>query len=106
LKTLILPTVAAKMEFPDQEMKIIFEDLLAGMALSRSDFRTQELRRVRFKSFPRRAIVVPENFRVLERGGDDLYPGRKKIVLRFALPRGSYATIIVKRLTLPNLGSS
>jgi tRNA pseudouridine13 synthase len=28
-------------------------------------------------------------------------PGRKKLVLRFELPRGSYATLIVKRITAP-----
>ena len=31
---------------------------------------------------------------------DELYHGRKKLVLRFDLPRGSYATILVKRLTV------
>ena len=31
---------------------------------------------------------------------DDLHRGRQKLRLEFELPRGSYATIIVKRLTL------
>jgi tRNA pseudouridine13 synthase len=30
---------------------------------------------------------------------DDLYPGKRKLTLSFELPRGSYATIVVKRLT-------
>jgi tRNA pseudouridine13 synthase len=101
LKSLSLPTAAVKMEFTDSEVSRLFEEILLERSLSRSAFRTQELRRIRFKSFPRAAVVVPDDFRVLERGGDELHPGRKKIVLRFALPRGSYATILVKRLTLP-----
>jgi tRNA pseudouridine13 synthase len=30
---------------------------------------------------------------------DELYPPKKKIILQFDLPRGSYATILVKRIT-------
>jgi tRNA pseudouridine13 synthase len=30
---------------------------------------------------------------------DELYDGRRRLTLRFSLPRGSYATILVKRLT-------
>jgi tRNA pseudouridine13 synthase len=33
-------------------------------------------------------------------GDDDLHPGRKTFSLSFELPRGSYATIVVKRLML------
>ncbi|MCX6565615.1 MAG: tRNA pseudouridine(13) synthase TruD [Candidatus Aminicenantes bacterium] len=100
LRALHLPTAAAKMEFPDREAEILFHAVLAEKSLTRADFRTRELRRVRFQSFLRPAAVVPVDFRVLERGSDELHPGRKKIVLRFALPRGSYATILVKYLAL------
>jgi tRNA pseudouridine13 synthase len=34
---------------------------------------------------------------------DDLYPGRHKLTLHFDLPRGAYATIVIKRLTVPPL---
>ena len=30
---------------------------------------------------------------------DDRHPGRKKLVLKFDLPRGSYATMLVKRVS-------
>jgi tRNA pseudouridine13 synthase len=30
---------------------------------------------------------------------DDLYPGRQKLSLEFTLPRGAYATMIIKRVT-------
>ena len=103
LDTLLLPTAAARMDFPDAESEEAFAGLLREKSLTRSAFRTKELRRVRFQSFLRPAAVVPEGFRVLDRGGDELHPGRKQITLRFALPRGSYATILVKRLTLPRM---
>ena len=30
---------------------------------------------------------------------DELYPGRQKLRLGFELPKGAYATLVVKRLT-------
>jgi len=65
-----------------------------------------ELRQLRVK-YPRdsffskgqRAVSVVTRNLGAEAEDDELYPGRKKIALRFDLPRGSYATILVKRLT-------
>lgn len=101
LLNLPLPTAAVKMDFSDRESETLFAGILAEKNLARSDFRTRELRRVRFASFLRPAAVRPEDFRIMETGLDELHPGRKKAVLSFALPRGSYATILVKMLALP-----
>jgi tRNA pseudouridine13 synthase len=65
-----------------------------------------ELRQLRVK-YPRdsffskglRAVAVAVPNLESHAADDDLYPGRKKLSLRFDLPRGSYATILVKRLT-------
>ncbi|MGE5192901.1 MAG: tRNA pseudouridine(13) synthase TruD [Deltaproteobacteria bacterium] len=67
-----------------------------------------ELRQLRVK-YPRdsffskgsRAVSVPVANLEAEPADDDLYSGRKKLLLRFDLTRGSYATILVKRLTEP-----
>ena len=37
---------------------------------------------------------------------DDLNRGRRKLTLRFELPRGSYATMLVKRITSLELPST
>ena len=64
-----------------------------------------ELRQVRVK-YPRDsffskgervALFRPGDF-VHEFAADDLYPARQKLLLRFTLPRGSYATIVIKRI--------
>ncbi len=72
-----------------------------------------ELRQLRVK-YPRdsffskghRAVSVAVGNLVADPSDDDLYPGRKKLALRFDLPRGSYATILVKRLTESGMRSS
>ena len=49
------------------------------------------------KSCRKTVIAIPElDF---ESAADELYPKRQKVKLAFDLPRGSYATILVKRLT-------
>lgn len=103
LHALRIPTAAAKMDFPDREAEAPFAAVLAEKGLSRSDFRTKELRRVRFQSFLRPAAVVPKKFTILESGPDELHPGREKTVFRFSLPRGSYATMLIKMITLPGI---
>jgi len=50
------------------------------------------------KSCRKTVIAIPElDF---ESADDELYPKRQKVKLAFDLPRGSYATILVKRLTM------
>lgn len=56
------------------------------------------LGKVYFRSFERKALVIPENLQLLEEGKDELNKARKKIKIEFSLPKGSYATIITKRL--------
>lgn len=102
LKDLSLPTAAAHMVFPDDRTQALFESILADGGLRRPDFRTHALRKVYFKSFLRQAVIHPENIEAGDEGPDELYPGRRRVTLSFVLPRGAYATMVVKRLMLPN----
>ena len=101
LLLLDLPTSAARMTFPDDRTRDLFAGILASRGLKLGDFRTRALQRVYFKSFPRAAAVKPERPVILERADDELHPGRKRLTMSFLLPRGSYATILIKRLSLP-----
>ncbi len=58
----------------------------------------RHLKDVYFSKGTRNALFFPGN---LEHGvePDDLYPGRRKMLLSFDLPKGAYATLLVKRLT-------
>lgn len=51
-----------------------------------------------FSKGDRAAAIIPEALSA-ESGTDELNEGREKLVLHFELPRGAYATMIVKRLT-------
>jgi len=54
--------------------------------------------RDRFFSRSERAVLIPVNDLKWKAGEDELDPSLQKLTLQFTLPRGSYATMLVKRL--------
>jgi tRNA pseudouridine13 synthase len=100
LGSLEIPTAAAKMDFADDLTRSLLEDILKEKSLTLSLFRTKALRKVYFRSFQRRALVIPKDLQALGVGNDELHPGKKKWTISFVLPRGSYGTMLIKRLAL------
>ena len=76
----------------------LLEPILAQEELELSRLRVKYPRDSFFSKSWRAAIIQPGNLQ-LESGADDLYKGKRKLVLQFDLPRGSYATILIKRLS-------
>jgi len=100
LKNLEIPTSSAKMEFPDDSIRSLHQEILKERNLKTSSFRTEILTRVYFKSFKRRAVIIPDEIQSSDRGKDELHQGKMKVTLSFFLPRGSYGTMLMKRLSL------
>jgi tRNA pseudouridine13 synthase len=71
--------------------------ILAEEGVEPRQFRLKRLRRTFFGKGRRPALVAPAALSAAA-GEDELNRGRKKVSLRFELPRGSYATILLKRL--------
>lgn len=93
--------LAARIPFPSARAKIDDPAMKARMERALGD----ELRKMRirhpkdsfFSRGERPALVMPAELSH-ESADDELYPPHRKLTLRFDLPRGSYATILVKRL--------
>jgi tRNA pseudouridine13 synthase len=100
LNALEIPTAAARMDFDDDLTRSLFDDILKERNLTLGSFRTKALRKVYFRSFQRKALIIPEDLQVVGMGNDELHPGKKKWTISFVLPRGSYGTMFIKRLTL------
>jgi tRNA pseudouridine13 synthase len=71
--------------------------VLSERGVRPSLFNTRKIRQAFFKSTERKAIVIPDQLS-WESSSDELHRDRQKIVIKFFLPRGSYATMFVKRL--------
>jgi tRNA pseudouridine13 synthase len=74
--------------------------VLAEERLAWTDLKLRGVRKPFFTRGDRAALVVPEGL-TAEAGGDDRHPGRRLLRLGFDLLRGSYATMVVKRVTAP-----
>jgi tRNA pseudouridine13 synthase len=100
LGSLEIPTAAPKMDFADDLTRSLFEDIQKEKSLTLGSFRTKALRKVYFRSFQRKALIIPEDLQALGVGNDELHLGKKKWTISFVLPRGSYGTMLIKRLAL------
>ncbi len=60
-------------------------------------FNIRKLRQAFSKGIERNAVVIPEELSV-DYSDDEIYQGKKKLVLDFFLPRGCFGTIFIKRI--------
>ena len=106
LMGLMLPLPSARMNWePDDPRKPIFDQILAEENLQVEQFKLKgkDLRDLFFSRGERPALCLPDNMTSLTED-DENHPGKRKLTLSFEMPRGAYATLIVKRVTAQAAG--
>ncbi|MBL8815132.1 MAG: tRNA pseudouridine(13) synthase TruD [Planctomyces sp.] len=93
---LILPS--ARIDRPEGIVGELLDRVLAEEGIELRQIRVKYPRDSFFSKGSRQAIIFPDEL-TAHSHPDELYPQRRKLVTRFCLPRGSYATILVKRIT-------
>lgn len=88
---------ASNIRMPDDFTKNLFSEVLKENNLKSPMFNIRKLRQAFFKGIERKAIVTPEDL-VVDYAEDEIYQGKKKLTLKFFLPRGCYGTMFIKRL--------
>ncbi len=94
--TVPLPSYRAVYDDPAQAE--IVAQVLAGEGLVLSDLKARILKRAYLSKGRRRLILFPQDASVSHPESDEHFPGRHKLTLTFTLPRGSYATLVIKTL--------
>jgi tRNA pseudouridine13 synthase len=97
LKDLNISLAAAKTQMTDKIIGKVYEKVLASREINPAMFNKIKTRKVFFKPIPRKVIVKPVDLKVAFED-DEVYPGKKKLVLEFFLTKGSYATMFLKRI--------
>ncbi len=97
LKNTKVPTPSSKAKMPDDTTDRIYREILNEREITPSKFNLREIRHAFFKSVERAVLVIPESF-MYRFENDEIYEGKKKLILAFILPRGSYATMLIKRI--------
>jgi tRNA pseudouridine13 synthase len=92
-----LPSARLKMDESDPLYPLVRE-VLAEESLELRDLQVRGVREMFFSRGERAALCVPDGL-TAEFAEDEMHPRRLKAVLAFELPRGCYATLIVKGVT-------
>jgi tRNA pseudouridine13 synthase len=79
-------------------LRALLDEVLKEEGLKQEDFKLTHFREMFFSKGDRAALCRPANL-AHESGADELSPRLRKLRLRFELPRGCYATLLVKRIT-------
>lgn len=93
-----LPLPAARLKLDEGPLRDMAEQVVRDAGLEWRELRVKYPRDSFFSKGSRRAVIVPHDLTV-EPADDELHAPHHKLTLRFVLPRGAYATILVKRLT-------
>jgi tRNA pseudouridine13 synthase len=93
-----LPLPASRTSLPPGPARDLALEVVNEQGLTWEGLRVKHLKDVFFSKGDRPALFFPANFRQ-QLADDDLYPGRRKLRISFELPKGAYATLVVKRLT-------
>jgi tRNA pseudouridine13 synthase len=97
--SLQLPLHSARTHLEDSDpRKPYFDRILTEEEVTQEQFKLEGFDNMFFSKGERAAWCFPQNLEARS-AKDELHPGRKKLTLRFDLQRGSYATLVVKRIT-------
>ena len=82
----------------DPEIRRAVDEVLAREGITLDRLVVKGVEGFAFKPEERPLLVVPRHWRAIRSEPDELNDGAEKLRIRFELPRGSYATMVVKRL--------
>ena len=94
--SLPLPSARLKLAADDPRAELV-HTVLAEEGLQLRQMQVKGIRELFFSRGERAALCLPANLEAAAEP-DELHPGREKLLLSFELPRGSYATLVLKRI--------
>jgi tRNA pseudouridine13 synthase len=101
LQALSLPLPSARIRLEQEDpRKLLIDAELAVEGLQVEQLKIKGIRELFFSKGERAALCLPADLRA-QVEADERHSGQTKLVLSFELPRGSYATLLVKRITTP-----
>ena len=98
-ESLVLPLPSARLKAdPAADYAPLLDAVMAEAGVPLDRMRVPGLHKPFFSKGDRPARIAPAGL-TASAAADEVHPGRTKLALAFELPRGAYATMVVKRLT-------
>jgi tRNA pseudouridine13 synthase len=91
-----IPLVGYKTDLKDEEPEQMIQETLEKEKVSQEDFRMQEMPDLRAEGTYRRAYADYRKFNVERVVEDDLHMSANMAKVRFDLPKGAYATVLLR----------
>ncbi|MDP3699099.1 MAG: tRNA pseudouridine(13) synthase TruD [Nanoarchaeota archaeon] len=82
----------------DEEIQNIIDEIMKEENLSYADFVIKQIPELTLEGELRKVIVPVHDLEIGRKVNDELNHGKKKVKVNFTLPKGSYATMVVKRI--------
>jgi tRNA pseudouridine13 synthase len=98
LRRLSIPLPSSRTALPAGPLGDVAREVMERFKLAWEAMRVKHLKDVFFSKGSRPALFFAERLEHTV-SGDELAPGRKALRLSFELPKGAYATLVVKRIT-------
>lgn len=96
LNKIEIPTAASRLLSCDEEVRQCIMEVLKKHDVRPPQMNIRKMRAVHFSSFCRNAWTTPHDFKIGPLVPDTLHAARLTQDIEFTLPRGSYATMLVK----------
>ena len=100
--TLVLPLIGYGYTPSGGLQGDIEREVLEIEGIDNTLFKIQEMPELSLKGGVRPSIFAPLDIQIVAISEDDLHPGRLKLVLRFTLKKGLYATVVLRELMKPS----
>jgi len=98
-KELKIPLVGFGHEdLDDNEVQEIIDGIMEEENISYSDFIIKQIPELTLEGELRNVFVVVKDMKIAKTMKDELNDGKKKVKVSFTLPKGSYATLVIKRI--------
>lgn len=97
-ENLSLPTIGFDTDVKSKKIKQLLENLMKKEKLSFSDFIIRSFPELSQEGQERSLLAEAKEVTVSSPKKDELNPRKKKVVISFSLPKGSYATMLIRSL--------
>jgi tRNA pseudouridine13 synthase len=95
-----LPLPSDATNIVDAQARACLTEVLAEDGITLEKLRIEGLRGMEFREEPRSCVLLPLTIEADDPAPDELHPGRFATAVKLTLPKGAYATLVVKRAAL------
>jgi len=99
-RDIVIPLPNHRAAYADPGLAAVVAQVLAEEGLALNDLKARILKKAYLPKGKRALLLFPQDTSASLPESDDLFPDRQRMTLAFTLPRGSYATLVLKALAM------